>query len=234
MIPTVGFNMKKVTKGNVTIKLWDIGGQPRFRSMWERYCRGVNAIVCVISLSLRLSNLLFGKSFVVDAADHEKFDTAKKELGELMSKPPLANIPLLVLANKNDLPEAVGAQEIIEKLYAFAWPRIVQPSYPWVFARQRTEGDKWPRSLLLLHLGEKQRQHRYDIGVAVQSQRKVRVGAVWDQEETKAGTGSQHLHLGRQGIRAAGYDYYCYFFFLFSDEKIKGGIPQHKEGTRID
>lgn len=50
MIPTVGFNMKKVTKGNVTIKLWDIGGQPRFRGMWERYCRGVNAIVYVPSL----------------------------------------------------------------------------------------------------------------------------------------------------------------------------------------
>ena len=45
MIPTVGFNMRKVTKGSVTMKQWDIGGQPRFRSMWERYCRGVNAIV---------------------------------------------------------------------------------------------------------------------------------------------------------------------------------------------
>ena len=45
MTPTVGFNMKKVTRGNVTIKLWDIGGQPKFRSMWERYCRGVNAVV---------------------------------------------------------------------------------------------------------------------------------------------------------------------------------------------
>ncbi|XP_042484896.1 ADP-ribosylation factor-like protein 8a [Macadamia integrifolia] len=45
MIPTVGFNMRKVTKGNVTIKLWDLGGQPRFRSMWERYCRAVSAIV---------------------------------------------------------------------------------------------------------------------------------------------------------------------------------------------
>ncbi|XP_016558878.1 ADP-ribosylation factor-like protein 8a isoform X2 [Capsicum annuum] len=45
MIPTVGFNMKKVTKGNVTIKLWDLGGQPRFRSMWERYCRAVSVIV---------------------------------------------------------------------------------------------------------------------------------------------------------------------------------------------
>lgn len=43
--PQVGFNMRKVTKGNVTIKLWDLGGQPRFRSMWERYCRAVSAIV---------------------------------------------------------------------------------------------------------------------------------------------------------------------------------------------
>ncbi|URE37507.1 ADP-ribosylation factor-like protein [Musa troglodytarum] len=49
MIPTVGFNMRKVTKGNVTIKLWDLGGQPRFRSMWERYCRAVSAIVVLIS-----------------------------------------------------------------------------------------------------------------------------------------------------------------------------------------
>ena len=99
MIPTVGFNMKKVTKGNVTIKLWDIGGQPRFRSMWERYCRGVNAIV-----------------YVVDAADSEKFEATKKELHELLSKPPLAEIPLLVLGNKNDLPTAVGVEELIEKL----------------------------------------------------------------------------------------------------------------------
>eukprot|EP01088_Endostelium_zonatum_P003950 TRINITY_DN15159_c0_g1_i1.p1 TRINITY_DN15159_c0_g1~~TRINITY_DN15159_c0_g1_i1.p1 ORF type:complete len:188 (+),score=41.02 TRINITY_DN15159_c0_g1_i1:101-664(+) len=99
MIPTVGFNMKKVTKGNVTIKLWDIGGQPRFRSMWERYCRGVNAIV-----------------YVVDAADSEKFEATKKELHELLSKPPLAEIPLLVLGNKNDLATAVGVEELIEKL----------------------------------------------------------------------------------------------------------------------
>ena len=31
MIPTVGFNMRKVTKGAVTIKLWDLGGQVRSR-----------------------------------------------------------------------------------------------------------------------------------------------------------------------------------------------------------
>ncbi|KAL1924267.1 uncharacterized protein VTP21DRAFT_7302 [Calcarisporiella thermophila] len=99
MIPTVGFNMRKITKGNVTMKLWDIGGQPRFRSMWERYCRGVNAIV-----------------FVVDAADHDKLDAARTELKSLLEKPLVANIPVLVLGNKNDLPGALGVNELINAL----------------------------------------------------------------------------------------------------------------------
>ncbi|KAF8979534.1 ADP-ribosylation factor-like protein 8B [Entomortierella lignicola] len=97
MIPTVGFNMRKITKGNVTMKLWDIGGQPRFRSMWERYCRGVNAIV-----------------FVIDAADHDKLDAARTELRNLLDKPQLESTPVLVLGNKNDLPGALTADEIIE------------------------------------------------------------------------------------------------------------------------
>lgn len=61
MIPTVGFNMRKVTKNNVTIKIWDIGGQPRFRSMWERYCRGVNAIVyvCILYIGILSCILIF-------------------------------------------------------------------------------------------------------------------------------------------------------------------------------
>jgi len=99
MIPTVGFNMRKVTKGNVTMKLWDIGGQPRFRSMWERYCRGVNAIV-----------------FVVDSADHVKLEAARTELRNLLEKPQLANIPVLVLGNKNDLEEALTVEKLIEEM----------------------------------------------------------------------------------------------------------------------
>eukprot|EP00002_Diphylleia_rotans_P002233 TRINITY_DN113_c0_g1_i1.p1 TRINITY_DN113_c0_g1~~TRINITY_DN113_c0_g1_i1.p1 ORF type:complete len:187 (+),score=52.69 TRINITY_DN113_c0_g1_i1:76-636(+) len=99
MIPTVGFNMRKVTKGNVTIKLWDIGGQPRFRSMWERYCRGVNSIV-----------------YVLDSADREKVEQSKKELHELLEKPAVTGIPLLVLGNKNDLPGALTVDELIEQM----------------------------------------------------------------------------------------------------------------------
>ena len=99
MIPTVGFNLRKVPKGKVTIKLWDLGGQPRFRSMWERYCRGVSAIV-----------------YVVDSADAENIAVSKTELHDLISKPALEKIPLLVLGNKNDLPESLGVDELIEKL----------------------------------------------------------------------------------------------------------------------
>mmetsp|Transcript_21022 Transcript_21022/g.58418 ORF Transcript_21022/g.58418 Transcript_21022/m.58418 type:complete len:185 (+) Transcript_21022:1384-1938(+) len=99
MIPTVGFNMKKVTKGSVVIKMWDLGGQPRFRNLWERYCRGVQAIV-----------------YVVDSSDLDGLEVARTELLALMDKPSLKGIPLLVLGNKNDMPGAVRTQELIDKL----------------------------------------------------------------------------------------------------------------------
>ena len=99
MIPTVGFNMRKVSKGNVTIKIWDIGGQPRFRSMWERYCRGVSAIV-----------------FMVDSGDRDKLEDAKNELHNLLEKPQLLGIPVLVLGNKRDLDNALDEKELIERM----------------------------------------------------------------------------------------------------------------------
>ncbi|KFO59710.1 ARL8B protein, partial [Mystacornis crossleyi] len=58
-------------------KIWDIGGQPRFRSMWERYCRGVNAIV-----------------YMVDAADRDKIEASRNELHNLLDKPQLQGIPV--------------------------------------------------------------------------------------------------------------------------------------------
>jgi len=91
--------MKRVQKGHVTLKCWDLGGQPRFRSMWERYCRGVNAIV-----------------FIVDSADMKALPVAKDELHMLLDKPVLEGIPLLVLGNKSDLEEKRSVDELIEDL----------------------------------------------------------------------------------------------------------------------
>ncbi|PPQ65875.1 hypothetical protein CVT26_000807 [Gymnopilus dilepis] len=99
VVPTVAFNFRKIRKGNVTMKIWDVAGQPKFRSMWERYCNGVDAIV-----------------FVVDSLDHDKFNTARFELHQLLSQPTLTGVPLLVLGNKNDLPGHASVKELIKGL----------------------------------------------------------------------------------------------------------------------
>jgi len=97
-IPTVGFNMRKFSKGGVSLKVWDLGGQARFRTMWERYCRGVNAVV-----------------YVVDAADEERFETSRVELHDIMAREALDGIPVLFLGNKSDLPGAItSTDELIE------------------------------------------------------------------------------------------------------------------------
>ncbi|KAA3669863.1 ADP-ribosylation factor-like protein 8, partial [Paragonimus westermani] len=67
--------------------------------MWERYCRGSNAII-----------------YMVDAADHEKLDAARNELHTLLDKPQLLGIPVLVLGNKKDLPNALAEHELIASL----------------------------------------------------------------------------------------------------------------------
>lgn len=99
VVPTVAFNFRKIRKGNVTLKLWDVAGQPKFRSMWERYCNGVDAIV-----------------FVVDSVDPEKFNTARFELHQLLSQTSLSGVPLLVLGNKNDLEAHASIQDLIKAL----------------------------------------------------------------------------------------------------------------------
>jgi len=99
VMPTVGFQMSKIQKGKVTIKVWDMGGQKKFRGMWERYCRGVEVI-----------------AFVVDAAEQKSFQQAKKELRALLLKPTIAGIPLLCLLNKNDLKTAVPPEVVLKDL----------------------------------------------------------------------------------------------------------------------
>jgi len=101
MMPTVGFNMHKVQKGKVVIKVWDMGGQEKFRSMWERYCRGVQVIV-----------------FVVDSSEAKLLPTALRELNTLLSQPSLSSTPLLLLFNKNDLHSALNANECVRALQA--------------------------------------------------------------------------------------------------------------------
>lgn len=98
-MPTVGFNLKRIQRGHVTLKAWDIGGQPQYRTMWERYCINSSCIV-----------------FVVDSADREALPIAKEELHTLLQNESLSGIPLLVLGNKSDLPGRVDVDGLIDQL----------------------------------------------------------------------------------------------------------------------
>ncbi|TCD70147.1 hypothetical protein EIP91_004617 [Steccherinum ochraceum] len=100
VVPTVAFHFRKVRKGNVTLKIWDLAGQPRYRSIWERYCNGVDAVV-----------------FVVDSSDRDKFETAQFELHQLLNQPTLRGVPLLVLGNKNDVEGHAPVNELIKALH---------------------------------------------------------------------------------------------------------------------
>ena len=67
--------------------------------MWERYCRDVDAII-----------------FVADAADRDAMPIANEELHDLLQKPGVAGIPVLILANKSDLPDKMNVDDIIDAL----------------------------------------------------------------------------------------------------------------------
>lgn len=53
---------------------------------------------------------------MVDAGDHEKLEASRNELHQLLDKPQLEGIPVLVLGNKKDLPNAFDEKQLIERL----------------------------------------------------------------------------------------------------------------------
>lgn len=53
---------------------------------------------------------------MVDAGDPEKIEASRNELHNLLDKPQLQGIPVLVLGNKRDLPDALDENGLIERM----------------------------------------------------------------------------------------------------------------------
>jgi len=82
----------------VTFLVWDVGGQEKLRPLWRSYTRCTDGIV-----------------FVVDSVDAERMEEARVELMRTAKTPENAGVPILVFANKQDLPGARDPKEV-EKL----------------------------------------------------------------------------------------------------------------------
>ena len=97
--PTIGFNLDEFRFKNVKIKMWDLAGQERLRSVWSHYFMAVQGII-----------------FVLDSADSERFLEVREELHKILSDNELLKVPVLVMANKQDLPDAVPIDKLRAEL----------------------------------------------------------------------------------------------------------------------
>lgn len=98
-IPTIGFNVETVEYKNISFTVWDVGGQDKIRQLWRHYFQNTQGLI-----------------FVVDSNDRERVEEAADELNKMLSEDELRNVVILVFANKQDLPNAMSANELTEKL----------------------------------------------------------------------------------------------------------------------
>jgi len=98
-IPTIGLNVEIVYWKKNTISAWDLGSPWKIRPLFRSYYSGVNRII-----------------FGVDSNDRDRFDEAALELQKLLREDELRGLPLLIFANKQDLPDAMSVAEITDKL----------------------------------------------------------------------------------------------------------------------
>ncbi|CAF4491697.1 unnamed protein product, partial [Didymodactylos carnosus] len=86
-IPTTGFDVKMVRacKG-ISFTVWDVGGQDKMKRLWKYYYPGAEGLV-----------------YVIDSNDRERIEQSKSELHEILKSPEMTHIPIVVIANKQDL-----------------------------------------------------------------------------------------------------------------------------------
>lgn len=85
---------------NLNILCLDLGGSTKTKQIWSYYFKDSND----------------GIIFVVDSKDEERMGLAKSELIWLLTQDDLKGLPLLLLANKQDLQYAMSVAEVTEKL----------------------------------------------------------------------------------------------------------------------
>ena len=94
-----GFNVETVEYNNSSFTVWDVGGQNKIRPLWRHYFQNTQGII-----------------FVVDSNDRDRIAEARKELMDMLNEDELRDALLLVLANKQDLPNAMKTAEMTDKL----------------------------------------------------------------------------------------------------------------------
>lgn len=95
-LPTVGFNVEMLELGKrLSFTVWDVGGQERMRAAWDWYCERADGLV-----------------YVVDSTDRERLEDSRREFERLLKNEHIKNVPVVLLANKQDKPGALTAEDV--------------------------------------------------------------------------------------------------------------------------
>eukprot|EP00930_Biecheleria_cincta_P086678 TRINITY_DN7594_c0_g1_i1.p1 TRINITY_DN7594_c0_g1~~TRINITY_DN7594_c0_g1_i1.p1 ORF type:complete len:205 (-),score=59.87 TRINITY_DN7594_c0_g1_i1:145-681(-) len=95
IMPTQGFNIKSLVQDGFKLNVWDIGGQKSIRPYWSNYFDSTDGLI-----------------YVVDSSDSRRLEESSAELKELLAEDKLQGVPILVFANKQDILQAVPAEDI--------------------------------------------------------------------------------------------------------------------------
>ncbi|CDS06932.1 Putative ADP-ribosylation factor like protein1 [Lichtheimia ramosa] len=95
--PTVGLNIGRVDIKSSRINFWDLGGQQDLQSIWERYYPECHGIV-----------------FVVDSTDSKRLEECRDTFERIITNDQVEGVPILMLANKQDVDGALRVEEIKE------------------------------------------------------------------------------------------------------------------------
>mmetsp|Transcript_38260 Transcript_38260/g.39714 ORF Transcript_38260/g.39714 Transcript_38260/m.39714 type:complete len:182 (+) Transcript_38260:27-572(+) len=98
-IPTIGFNVETLDYKGLNFTVWDVGGQDKIRVLWKHYYQNTDGLI-----------------FVVDSNDRDRVDDAAEELKKMLAEEELKDCILLVMANKQDLKDAMPPNDVTEKI----------------------------------------------------------------------------------------------------------------------
>ncbi|XP_028178669.1 ADP-ribosylation factor-related protein 1 [Ostrinia nubilalis] len=92
---TVGLNIGKIDVDGVMLNFWDLGGQQELQSLWDKYYAECHAVI-----------------YIVDSSDRERVSESKETFDRMIASEHLSGVPLLVLANKQDIPDCMGVHTV--------------------------------------------------------------------------------------------------------------------------
>lgn len=98
-MPTIGMNVKMAQNKHISFIGWYVGGSDKIRALWRHYYAMTNSII-----------------FVVDSTDRHRIEAAKSEIFKILAEDELKGFPLLVMCNKQDLPNSLSAAELTDML----------------------------------------------------------------------------------------------------------------------